>query len=98
LLLKNYDDDKKTEIHWHGDLIWLNVLLRARSERFGVKDAMYMEHKNATAGPQSDIDLLIHFQGSESSERPGTLVGGLEFMFRGNKSYSDRGNKTGWYA
>lgn len=37
--------------------------------RFGVK-AFYLigSTKNATAGPASDIDLLLHFQGSEQQE------------------------------
>jgi len=39
-------------------------------DRFGVK-AMYVfgSTKNATAGPGSDIDLLIHFQGTEEKKR-----------------------------
>jgi hypothetical protein len=39
-------------------------------QRFGVK-AMYVfgSTKNATAGPGSDIDLLIHFQGSEQQRQ-----------------------------
>jgi hypothetical protein len=39
-------------------------------DRFGVK-SMYVfgSTKNATAGPGSDIDLLIHFQGSEEQQR-----------------------------
>ena len=39
-------------------------------ERFGVK-AMYVfgSTKNATAGPGSDIDLLIHFQGNDEQKR-----------------------------
>jgi pyruvate, water dikinase len=38
--------------------------------RFGVK-ALYLfgSTKNATAGPESDIDLLIHFSGSEDQRR-----------------------------
>jgi pyruvate, water dikinase len=38
--------------------------------RFGVK-ALYLfgSTKNATAGPESDIDLLIHFAGSEGQRR-----------------------------
>jgi hypothetical protein len=39
-------------------------------ERFGVK-ALYLfgSTKNATAGPASDIDLLVHFVGSEEQRR-----------------------------
>jgi pyruvate, water dikinase len=38
--------------------------------RFGVK-AVYLfgSTKNATAGPESDIDVLIHFSGSEGQRR-----------------------------
>ena len=38
-------------------------------ERFGVK-ALYVfgSTKEATAGPQSDIDLLVHFQGTPAQE------------------------------
>jgi hypothetical protein len=39
-------------------------------QKFGVK-AFYLigSAKNATAGPASDIDLLLHFQGTEEQER-----------------------------
>ena len=39
------------------------------TERFGVK-AMYIfgSTKNATTGPSSDIDLLIHFGGTEDQK------------------------------
>jgi predicted nucleotidyltransferase len=39
-------------------------------ERFGVQ-AMYIfgSTKNATAGPQSDIDLLVHFRGTKQQRR-----------------------------
>jgi predicted nucleotidyltransferase len=39
-------------------------------ERFGVK-ALYLagSTKNATAGPGSDIDLLVHFAGDEAARR-----------------------------
>jgi pyruvate, water dikinase len=38
--------------------------------RFGVK-AMYLfgSTKNATAGPESDIDILIHFSGNEDQRK-----------------------------
>jgi predicted nucleotidyltransferase len=44
-----------------------NTLLRISAPgRFGVQ-AMFVigSTKNATAGPQSDIDLLVHFRGTE---------------------------------
>ena len=39
-------------------------------DRFGVK-AMYLfgSTQNGTAGPQSDIDLLIHFAGTNAQEK-----------------------------
>jgi hypothetical protein len=39
-------------------------------DRFGVK-ALYLfgSTKNATAGPESDIDLLVHFRGSETQRQ-----------------------------
>jgi pyruvate,water dikinase len=39
-------------------------------DRFGVK-ALYLfgSTKNASAGPQSDIDILIHFSGNENQRR-----------------------------
>jgi hypothetical protein len=42
--------------------------------KFGVK-ALYVigSTKNATAGPQSDIDLLIHFEGTEEQRKDVTL-------------------------
>jgi hypothetical protein len=39
-------------------------------ERFGVKGFyVYGSAKNATAGPGSDIDLLVHFAGSPEQRR-----------------------------
>jgi len=42
------------------------IAIHLDAEQFGVK-AMYLlgSAKNAAAGPESDIDLLIHFQGTE---------------------------------
>jgi len=60
-----------TEDHWH----WrLRMAERMASQldgtRFGVK-AVYVfgSTKNATASPGSDIDILIHFQGSEQQKQ-----------------------------
>jgi len=42
-----------------------NIAARLDPERFGVKGCYLMgSTKNACAGPCSDIDLLIHFDGS----------------------------------
>ena len=39
-------------------------------ERFGVKGFyVFGSTKNATAGPQSDIDILIHFQGTKKQQK-----------------------------
>ena len=39
-------------------------------ERFGLKDAwVFGSTKNATAGPDSDIDLLLHFTGTEEQKQ-----------------------------
>jgi len=61
----------KEDVHWR----WRHTIaerLAARLDpvRFGVK-ALYIfgSTKNATAGPQSDIDLLVHFRGTESQQR-----------------------------
>jgi len=59
-------DQTRTENHWAWRLEmaeYIASMLDAR--RFGVQ-AMYVigSTKNATAGPQSDIDLLIHFRGT----------------------------------
>ncbi len=47
---------------------WIAAELDA--ERFGVK-AVYLfgSTKNGSAGPQSDVDLLVHFAGSKEQER-----------------------------
>jgi hypothetical protein len=53
--------------HWHWRLRMAERIAdQLDGPRFGVK-AMYVfgSTKNATAGPGSDINLLIHFQGSE---------------------------------
>jgi hypothetical protein len=57
--------------HWHWRLRMAERIAgQLDPGRFGVK-AMYVfgSTKNATAGPDSDIDLLIHFQGSEQQKQ-----------------------------
>ncbi len=62
---------KKTDDHWR----WRqrNVeRLAARMDpgRFGVKGFyLFGSTKNATAGPASDIDVLIHFQGTDAQKK-----------------------------
>jgi predicted nucleotidyltransferase len=59
------------DVHW----IWRNEMVHRIAAqidpgRFGVK-AMYLigSVKNATAGPASDIDIMIHFAGDERQEK-----------------------------
>ncbi len=46
------------------------IASRLDADRFGVT-AMYVigSTKNATAGPASDIDLLVHFRGNDDQRR-----------------------------
>jgi pyruvate,water dikinase len=60
-------DESVSEDHWHWRLHMAEKIASlVDGDRFGVK-AMYVfgSTKNATAGPGSDIDLLVHFRGSE---------------------------------
>jgi hypothetical protein len=56
-----------TEDHWQWRLRMAEKMAsKLDPERFGVKDIwVFGSTKNATAGPGSDIDLLIHFTGTE---------------------------------
>jgi predicted nucleotidyltransferase len=63
--------EKKDESHWR----WRSssverIAARMDPQRFGVK-AFYLfgSTKNATAGPQSDIDILIHFDGTKAQRK-----------------------------
>ncbi|MGW8268334.1 MAG: PEP/pyruvate-binding domain-containing protein, partial [Longimicrobiales bacterium] len=55
------------EDHWQWRLRMTEKLAsKVDPERFGVKDMwVFGSTKNGTAGPGSDIDLLVHFAGSE---------------------------------
>jgi pyruvate, water dikinase len=69
---KTGDDFKrnKTDLHWKWRLNYVqDIALSLDAEKFGVK-GMYIfgSVKNATAGPSSDIDIIIHFSGSESQK------------------------------
>jgi predicted nucleotidyltransferase len=58
----------RNDQHWRWRLKRAEDLARhIHAGRFGIK-AMYImgSTKNATAGPQSDIDLLIHFAGNDN--------------------------------
>jgi pyruvate, water dikinase len=64
-------DTKRAENHWAWRLEMAeHIASKLDPDRFGVK-AMYIigSTKNATAGPQSDIDLLVHFRGSQKQRQ-----------------------------
>lgn len=62
---------RRDDVHWRWRLRAAeNIAAQVDSERFGVKSFyVFGSSNNATAGPESDIDLLIHFQGSEAQQR-----------------------------
>ena len=64
-------DSKREDIHWRWRLrIAENIAARLDPSRFGVVGFyIFGSTKNATAGPGSDIDLLIHLRGSSDQER-----------------------------
>jgi pyruvate, water dikinase len=57
-----------TDIHWRWRLqVAESIAELINTNRFGIKTIyIFGSVNNATAGPESDIDLLIHFQGSEA--------------------------------
>jgi predicted nucleotidyltransferase len=62
---------RKEDSHWRWRMSRVEQLAeRMDPDRFGVK-AMFLfgSTKDATAGPQSDIDLLVHFQGTPAQEK-----------------------------
>ncbi len=65
------DETKKIKNHWAWRLDMAeHIAARLDGPKFGVK-AMYVigSTKNATAGPQSDIDLLVRFQGTKKQRQ-----------------------------
>lgn len=63
--------DRKDDVHWRWRMSSVEHLAdNLDPVRFGVK-ALYIlgSTKNATAGPKSDIDIIIHFQGSDAQRR-----------------------------
>jgi pyruvate, water dikinase len=63
--------ERREDLHWR----WrLNSVERLAAQldpgRFGVK-ALYLfgSTKNASAGPESDIDILVHFEGSDDQRK-----------------------------
>ncbi|MBI3477218.1 MAG: pyruvate, phosphate dikinase [Acidobacteria bacterium] len=62
--------DRSGEEHWRWRFrMAQRIAAQLDGTKFGVK-AFYLigSTKNATAGPASDIDLLLHFQGTEGQE------------------------------
>ena len=63
--------ERREDAHWRWRLTSVERLaLQLDPKRFGVK-AVYLfgSTKNATAGPQSDIDILVHFEGTETQRK-----------------------------
>jgi len=68
---RHRDPDQAPDTHWRWRLRMAEYLAsQMDGVRFGVR-AVYVfgSTKNATAGPASDIDLLIHFEGSPEQRR-----------------------------
>ena len=76
---KKYNTDDELNVilspasdeHWKWRLNMLNIISKKiDANKFGVK-AIYVigSTKNANAGPASDIDLLVHFEGNESQKK-----------------------------
>ena len=61
----------KSEVHWRWRQRNIEGLARQLDpERFGVKGFyLFGSTKNATAGPASDIDILIHFIGTKAQRK-----------------------------
>ena len=89
-------DVKKSDNYWAWRLEMAEYIASdLEAQRFGVK-AMYVigSVKNATAGPQSDIDLLVHFQGTKKQrldllvwlEGWSLALGEMNFLRTGYKS------------
>lgn len=64
-------EEKKTDDYWKWRLrMSERIASSLDAERFGV-EAMYVfgSTKNATAGPASDIDLIVHFRGNPEQRK-----------------------------
>lgn len=62
---------RRTENHWAWRLRMAEqIALQLDPDRFNVKEFyVFGSTKNATAGPESDIDLLIHVQGTKKQRK-----------------------------
>jgi len=63
-------EEKRTDDHWKWRLRMAEKIAAAiEPEKFGVKGFyVFGSTKNASAGPGSDIDLLIHFEGAKEQK------------------------------
>jgi pyruvate,water dikinase len=63
--------DRKKENHWAWRLRMAELIAsQLDPDRFGLKGFyVFGSTKNATAGPKSDIDILIHFQGTKKQQK-----------------------------
>lgn len=70
--------DKPAEVYWRWRMLMVERIAEDLDpERFGVQGFyVFGSTKNASAGPGSDIDILVHFRGSE--EQRERLVNWLE--------------------
>ncbi|MCJ7717080.1 MAG: nucleotidyltransferase domain-containing protein, partial [Anaerolineales bacterium] len=68
--IKSISQSSSHDDHWRWRLKSAeSIAERIDPERFGVKGVYLIgSTKNATAGPKSDIDLLIHFNGNKSQK------------------------------
>ena len=59
------------DVHWRWRLQAAeDIAAQIDPQRFGVNNFyVFGSTNNATAGPESDIDLLVHFQGNETQQR-----------------------------
>jgi len=65
--LREFRVEERSESHWRWRLLMAETIAaNVDADRFGVK-AMYVigSAKNATSGPGSDLDLVIHFSGTD---------------------------------
>ena len=69
--VKTYLSEPTSNEHWRWRLQMVESIAgRIEPERFGLK-AFYIfgSVKNGTAGPESDIDVLLHFAGTEAQKK-----------------------------
>jgi hypothetical protein len=63
--------ERPSDNHWHWRLeMATHIASQVEPERFGVEGFYVIgSAKNATSGPASDIDLLIHFRGTDEQRK-----------------------------